>query len=496
MDAKFLDKNEMTGKSDYVITVALADDHWLFRSGVKNSLSSRQDIKVIGEAENGLQLLELLKKIQPDVILLDITMPIMDGLATLAEIKRLYPNIKVIILSMHNDHSMINRMMEIGANSYLSKEADSETIFQAIKICYEQGFCFNDLTNKALLGELRTKSIPNASTPQEIELTEKQITILKLMCDEKNIKEIAEIVDLSPRTVEAILEKLKTKTGIKSMTGLMMYAIKAGIVTQEEKKNEGGEEIYNLSKEQMIKLFSLSTSILAYINHDLSGQRNLIYYALSVIKEQIGRKQGKQPQKDNYVEINNIIEKGLDATATISSIINVIRSHFYLNSSSETTDFNKLFISQLEEIVEMVRQRNKKVKIDIDKTSQKSLEIVYPPKIFFSILSELAENAKKVAPSNLKILIKWKMEGNNFQCEVHDNGPGFLGLRDKKFVPLESLVRSKDGKITGMGLNIINRTILDSGGHLFFSHSKILNGAMIYFEFPVIDFKYKTSDKK
>jgi DNA-binding NarL/FixJ family response regulator len=214
-----------------VIKVAIADDHTLFRTGVKTSLSSRKDIQMVAEAENGMQLLNLLRHIKPDVILLDIQMPIMDGLSTLPEIKKLYPDIKVIMLSMHNDHSMITRMMEIGANSYLTKESDSETIYQAVRTCFEEEFFFNDLTNKALLNGLRTKKVPEAEAP-DVHLTDKETTVLRLMCEEKSTKEIADIVDISPRTVEAIRDKLKSKTGTKSMAGLVMYAVKAGIVEQ------------------------------------------------------------------------------------------------------------------------------------------------------------------------------------------------------------------------------------------------------------------------
>jgi DNA-binding NarL/FixJ family response regulator len=216
---------------DAVIKVAIADDHALFRTGVKTSLSTRKDIQMIAEAENGMQLLNLLKHIKPDVVLLDIHMPIMDGYATLPEIKRLYPEVKVIMLSMNNDPSIITKMMEIGANSYLTKESDSETIYQAIRTCYEQEFFFNDLTNKALLNGLRMKK-PADAPMQDVQLSDKEVTILKLMCEEKSTKEIADIVDLSPRTVEAIRDKLKTKTGVKSMAGLVMYAVKAGIVEQ------------------------------------------------------------------------------------------------------------------------------------------------------------------------------------------------------------------------------------------------------------------------
>lgn len=218
---------------DKVIKVAIADDHALFRAGVKTSLSSKRDVELIAEADNGMQLLNLLKHIEPDVILLDIQMPIMDGIQTLPEIRKVRPEAKVIILSMHNDHSMISKLMEIGANSYLTKNSDSETIYQAIKTCYEQEFFFNELTNKALLTGLRTKRTDLASS-QEVNLSDKETRVLKLMCEEKTTKEIADIVEISPRTVEAIRDKLKTKTGAKSMAGLVMYAVKNGIIDQPQ----------------------------------------------------------------------------------------------------------------------------------------------------------------------------------------------------------------------------------------------------------------------
>jgi len=216
---------------NHTIKVIIADDHVLFRQGVKTALSVKKDVELIAEADNGMQLLNLLKHMQPDVILLDIQMPIMDGITTLPEIRKLYPQVKVIILSMHNDHSMISKLMEIGANSYLTKNSDSENIYNAIKTCYEQEFYFNELTNKALLSGLRTRRT-EASAPQEANLTEKETAILKMMCEEKTTKEIADIVDISPRTVEAIRDKLKTKTGARSMAGLVMYAVKNGIIEQ------------------------------------------------------------------------------------------------------------------------------------------------------------------------------------------------------------------------------------------------------------------------
>jgi len=218
-------------ENDRAIRVAIADDHALFRAGVKTAMAVKKDIELIAEADNGMQLLNLLKHVDVDVILLDIQMPTMDGIQTLPEIRKLKPDAKVIILSMHNDHSMISKLMEIGANSYLTKNSDSETIYQAIKTCYEQEFFFNELTNKALLTGIRTKR-NDIIGPQDVNLSDKEMRVLKLMCEEKTTKEIADIVDISPRTVEAIRDKLKTKTGAKSMAGLVMYAVKNGIIDQ------------------------------------------------------------------------------------------------------------------------------------------------------------------------------------------------------------------------------------------------------------------------
>src|SRR6478735_9813762 len=151
------------------IKIVITDDHVLYRAGVKTALSAKKDIKVIGEADNGMHLLNMLKMIQPDVILLDIQMPVMDGIGALPEIKKNWPNIKVIMLTMMDDHSMITKLMELGANSYLSKTSDSDVIYEAIKTCHEQEYYFNALTNKALLTNLKQRHnvTQNKLSPQE-----------------------------------------------------------------------------------------------------------------------------------------------------------------------------------------------------------------------------------------------------------------------------------------------------------------------------------------
>jgi DNA-binding NarL/FixJ family response regulator len=224
----------MNRENSSPIKVIIADDHVLYRAGVKTSLSTKSDIQVIGEADNGMHLINLIKNLQVDVILLDIQMPIMDGITALPEIKKISPNTKVIMLTMVDDNSMVAKLMELGANSYLTKTSDSEVIYEAIKTCYEQEYYFNSLTNKALLNNLKQRTAPAVSpvASQEAQLNDKETTILRLMCEEKSTKEIADIVELSPRTVEAIRDRLKVKTGSKTTAGLIMYAVKHKIIDE------------------------------------------------------------------------------------------------------------------------------------------------------------------------------------------------------------------------------------------------------------------------
>jgi hypothetical protein len=224
----------MSQETKEPIRVIIADDHVLYRAGVKAALSVKSDIKVIAEADNGSHLLNLIKNLEADVVLLDIQMPIMDGIATLPELKKIAPFTKVIMLTMVDDNSMITKLMELGANSYLTKTSDSEIIYEAIKTCYEQEYYFNSLTNKALLSNLKQRNpvTPVQLAPQDAQLNDKETTILRLMCEEKSTKEIADLVDLSPRTVEAIRDRLKVKTGSKTTAGLIMYAVKHKIIEE------------------------------------------------------------------------------------------------------------------------------------------------------------------------------------------------------------------------------------------------------------------------
>ena len=140
----------METKREEPIRVIIADDHILYRAGLKATFSFKKRIQILEEVNNGVNLLNLLKTTHADVILLDIQMPVMDGMVVLPVIKNLYPNVKVIVLTMMEDQSVITKLMELGANSYLAKTTDAEFIYEAIETCYEKEFYFNSLTNKSL----------------------------------------------------------------------------------------------------------------------------------------------------------------------------------------------------------------------------------------------------------------------------------------------------------------------------------------------------------
>jgi DNA-binding NarL/FixJ family response regulator len=141
------------------IKVVICDDHFFYRQGVKTWLETKEDIDIVGESEDGLKLIKQLKHVQPDVVLLDINMPVMDGSAALVEIKKSYPHIKVVMLTMNDSKQMILEMLKLGADGYLTKNDDCEEIYNAIVTCKNEGQYITKKNSHILLQSLRTDSI-------------------------------------------------------------------------------------------------------------------------------------------------------------------------------------------------------------------------------------------------------------------------------------------------------------------------------------------------
>ena len=212
------------------IKIAIADDYKIYRDGLKVGLAADKNLEVVLEADNGEDLLNGLEKAKPDVIIMDLKMPIMDGMEATKEVRKRFNAMKVLVVTMYEDDKFIIHLMENGANGYLLKNAESDEILKSIYAVHENGYYFNDLVNKALLKKLVLKGNFKPSFNQNVEFTERELEVLKLICEEKTAAEIAKEIFLSPRSVEGIRQRLIEKVGVRNTAGLVMFAIKNGIV--------------------------------------------------------------------------------------------------------------------------------------------------------------------------------------------------------------------------------------------------------------------------
>ena len=212
------------------IKIAIADDYKIYRDGLKVGLSADENLEVVAEADNGEDLLKLLEQYTPDVILMDLKMPIMDGMEATKVVRKKYPAIKVLVITMYEDDKFIIHLMENGANGYLLKNTEPEEIRKSIYSVHENGYYFNDVVNKALLKKLVLKNNLKPSFNQNVELSEREMEVLKLICEEKTAAEIGKEIFLSPRSVEGIRQRLIEKVGVRNTAGLVMFAVKNAIV--------------------------------------------------------------------------------------------------------------------------------------------------------------------------------------------------------------------------------------------------------------------------
>jgi DNA-binding NarL/FixJ family response regulator len=210
--------------------IAIADDYKIYRDGIKVGLGKDPNLQVILEADNGEDLLKGLEAELPDVIIMDLKMPIMDGIEATIAIKSRYNSVKVLVLTMYEDEKFIIHLMQSGANGYLLKNSDSPEIIKAIYAVHENGYYFNDIVNKALLKKLVIKGNIKPSFKQNIQFTERELEVLKLICEEKTAAEIGGEIFLSSRSVEGIRQRLIEKIGVRNTAGLVMFAVKNGVI--------------------------------------------------------------------------------------------------------------------------------------------------------------------------------------------------------------------------------------------------------------------------
>ena len=217
-----------------IVKVAIADDHKIFRKGVILSLRQYTNLKFVLEAENGEDLIQQVSAIDPEnfpeVILMDLKMPVKDGIETTKYINKHFPNIRIIILTMYEDERFVGHLMDSGANGYLLKSTDPSEIKKAIGDVMRTGFFLNNFVNKVLIKKNYAKQKFNPNLNSEVVISEREKEVLTLVCMEYTASEIASKMEISARTVEAIKDRLMERFGVKNSVGLVFYAMKNSLI--------------------------------------------------------------------------------------------------------------------------------------------------------------------------------------------------------------------------------------------------------------------------
>ncbi|MBP6698274.1 MAG: response regulator transcription factor [Flavobacteriales bacterium] len=214
-----------------MIRLALADDQVLFRKGMALLLRDMAGAQVILECANGEELLAGLKSTTVDIVLLDLEMPVMDGMETMRRMRLEFPAVKVIVLSSHDEEKFITHLMELGANGYMLKNAEPDEIDTAIRSVAESGYYFSDRVSKVMLVGLVKKKQVKPTFNDIDPLSERELEVLRGICAELTTAEIAEKIFVSPRTVEFHRNNLLLKTGARNAAGLVVYAMTKGLYT-------------------------------------------------------------------------------------------------------------------------------------------------------------------------------------------------------------------------------------------------------------------------
>ena len=212
--------------------IVLADDHLMLRHGIKRIIEESEDLVVVGEAGDGLELLDLLKKSTPDMVILDISMPKLRGLEATIEIKTMYPKVKILILTMHNNKEYLMKALAARTDGYLLKEDTDTQLIDAIESIRQGKIFLSPLISKDLTSNL-IDFLGRTGNPYEEILSIREKEVLTLLSDGKSSKEIAKLLFISSRTVEHHRASINRKLKIQNIVDLVKYAIREGYTSQD-----------------------------------------------------------------------------------------------------------------------------------------------------------------------------------------------------------------------------------------------------------------------
>ncbi|MGB8193082.1 MAG: response regulator transcription factor [Chitinophagaceae bacterium] len=216
------------------IRLVIADDHEIFRDGLALMLSRQQDVVLAGQAENGRQLLELVADVQPDIVMTDIKMPIMDGIEATKLLLQQYPELKIIALSMFDEENLIVDMLEAGAKGYLLKNADKQEILDAISNVFENRTYYCRHTSARLASMIVKSKFNPYKKAEPVSFNDREKEIIRMICQQCTTQEIGERLFLSKRTVEGYRTKILEKMNVKNTAGVVIFALRHHIITEQE----------------------------------------------------------------------------------------------------------------------------------------------------------------------------------------------------------------------------------------------------------------------
>lgn len=213
------------------LSIVLADDHKILRDGLYSFLEKKDSFVVIGEASNGLEAIEQVRQKQPDILILDIAMPMMRGLEAIKEIKRIAPTTKILILSMHNREEYVRNALTNGAQGYILKESAAEELLSALDHISRGHIYLSPAVSKTIVEDwLQQESSKKRPTEKGGQLTDREMAVLKLVAEGLSNKEIAQLLNISVKTVETHRFRLMEKLALRNLPDLVKYAIKQGLV--------------------------------------------------------------------------------------------------------------------------------------------------------------------------------------------------------------------------------------------------------------------------
>ena len=221
-------------KNIKAIKVRLVDDHKIVRDGIISLLQGEENIQIVGQAENGLEAIDKIGKLSPDLVLLDINMPILNGIECSQQIGKKFPKVKILVLTMLSEHEHIKNMLASGVCGYILKNSGRKELITAINTLMNGENYFSDEVKNVIIKELiRKKTNQGKISGEIIPLTPRELDVLRYIIDEHTNQEIAEKLFISIRTVDAHRRNLLEKTGSRNTAGLVKFAIKNNLLKNE-----------------------------------------------------------------------------------------------------------------------------------------------------------------------------------------------------------------------------------------------------------------------